>query len=254
APAERRGQLIGTVFGVAIGGALFGPVLGGIASKTGTGPAFSAVAAIMFAQAVWALLSPSARPAEPQPFSALFDALHSPRVLAGLGFVTLPALMFGTLSVLGPLRLSHLGFGSLAIGGTFLVSAGFEATLSPAIGRFSDRRGRRLPIIAGVTASAVVLAVLPWPNESWLFAALVVCAGIAFGSLWTPAMSLMTDAAEACGLEYGWAFSLLNLAWAPGQVLGSSAGGAIAKATTDAVVYLTLAGLCAASLVALRRR
>ena len=43
APPKRRGQLIGTVLGVAIGGALFGPVLGGLASVLGTGPVFSAV-------------------------------------------------------------------------------------------------------------------------------------------------------------------------------------------------------------------
>src|SRR5205814_2208425 len=65
APAGRRGELIGTVFGLAIAGALFGPVLGGVASKVGTGPAFSAVAAAAVVQAVWALRTPSAAPDEP---------------------------------------------------------------------------------------------------------------------------------------------------------------------------------------------
>src|SRR5712691_10249573 len=41
APA-RRGQLIGSAFGVAIAGSVFGPVLGGVASYTGSGPAFGA--------------------------------------------------------------------------------------------------------------------------------------------------------------------------------------------------------------------
>src|SRR5512133_1213174 len=43
-PPGRRGQLIGSAFGAAIAGALFGPVLGAIASFTGTGPAFRGVA------------------------------------------------------------------------------------------------------------------------------------------------------------------------------------------------------------------
>ena len=46
APAGRRGRLIGSAFGAAIVGALFGPVLGAVASFTGPGAAFGAVAEI----------------------------------------------------------------------------------------------------------------------------------------------------------------------------------------------------------------
>ena len=49
-------------------------------------------------------------------------------------------------------------------------------------------------------------------------------------------MSLVTDAAEASGLEYGYAFALVNVAWAPGQAGGAAIGGA-ASATSDAVPY-----------------
>ena len=94
---------------------------------------------------------------------------------------------------------------------------------------------------------------LPWPRNAFLLAFLVVCAGFAFGSFWTPAMSLVTDAAEQSGLEYGYAFALVNLAWAPGQAGGSAIGGAVASATTDAVSYLGLAILCLLTLAALMR-
>jgi len=254
APAQRRGEVIGTVFGIAIGGALFGPVLGGIASKVGTGPAFTAVAVAALAQAIWALRTPAAARDEPQPVSRLFAAFRDRRILAGSWFTMLPAILFSTLGVLGPLRLSALGFGSLAIGATWLVSAGLEAMLSPTLGRISDRRGRVLPIAVGLGCSAVVLLVLPWPRADWLLAVLVVCAGLAFGSFWTPAMSLLADAAEARGLSHGWGFAILNLAWAPGQTFGASAGGAIAKATSDKAVYLGLSAICAASLIGLLRR
>ena len=36
APSDRRGTLIGTAFAAAVGGTLFGPVLGGVASLAGT--------------------------------------------------------------------------------------------------------------------------------------------------------------------------------------------------------------------------
>ena len=55
-------------------------------------------------------------------------------------------------------------------------------------------------------------------------AALVVLAGTAFGSFWTPAMSLLTDEAERRGLEYAYAFALINLAWARDGARISSGG------------------------------
>jgi len=85
---------------------------------------------------------------------------------------------------------------------------------------------------------------LPWPDYSAVLALLVFAAGVAFGSFWTPAMALLSDEAEAHGLEYAYAFALINLAWAPGQALGSSAGGALAEVTADAVPYLLLAATC----------
>jgi MFS family permease len=253
APARRRGELIGTALGVAIGGALFGPVLGGVASHTGTGPAFTTVAVLALGLALIAAATRAAPQRSAQPISALGVALRTPRVVAGVWFVMLPGLLFGTLSVLGPLRLSYLGLGSLAIGATWLVSAGIEAFASPVVGRFSDRRGRRLPLAAALAAATGVLCVLPWPSERWLLAVVIVCAGIAFGTFWTPAMSLLADAAEERGIQHGWAFTLMNIAWAPGQAAGAAGGGAVAKATGDATVYFLLAGLCALNLAALWR-
>jgi MFS family permease len=253
APPTRRGALIGTAFGLAIGGALFGPVLGGLAALVGTGPAFTAVAVVALGQAVWAWRTPAAVPVDPQPLSALGRALRKRRLLAAAWFVTLPGLLFGTLSTLAPVRLYELGFGALAIGATWLTSACFEATASPLLGHLSDRIGRILPLMYGLSASAIVLCLLPWPDNRWVMAATVIAAGISFGTFWTPAMSLLSDAAEAQGLDYGYAFALVNLAWAPGQAGGAWVSGRVAALTTDAVPYLSLSGLCLLSLLLLRR-
>jgi MFS family permease len=253
APSDRRGQLIGTALGVAIAGALMGPVLGGIASTAGTRVAFGAVAVIAIAQAIWAARTPSVPATKPQPVSILFHALRSRRVAAGFAFVLLPGLLFGTLSVLGPLRLSRLGFGSLAIGATWLIAAALAASINPFLGRISDRIGRRKPLLVALGASTLFLCVLPFPTERLLFAVVIVVADLAFDLFWTPAMSLLADGSEQRGVDYGWAFALLNLAWAPGQALGSLAGGTAAHLTSDRLVYLSLAGLCALTLVALWR-
>jgi len=249
----RRGALIGSAFGAAIAGALFGPVLGAVASYTGTAPAFGTVAGLALVLAVAAGATPAAVPERPQPLARLFGALRARAIQTGVWLTLLPALLFGTLSVLAPLRLSDLGWGAVAVGATFLISAGLEAGWAPVLGRLSDRHGRLAPLRWALAGSALMTLLLPWPANAWLLAVFVICAGFAFGSFWTPAMSLVTDAAEERGLDYGYAFALVNVAWAPGQAGGAAIGGGLASATSDAVSYIGLSLICLATFVALSR-
>src|SRR5439155_4296333 len=147
APARRRGELIGSALGAAIVGAMFGPVLGGIAAVVGSGPTFTAVGLVALALGVWALATEAPPPRAGQSLRRLLDAVRDRRTLAGIWLVTLPGFLFGTLGVLAALRLSALGFGAVAIGAVFLVGAGLEAGVVPLPGRLSDRRGRRLPVL-----------------------------------------------------------------------------------------------------------
>jgi MFS family permease len=252
-PAQRRGEVIGAAVGTAIFGALFGPVLGGIASEIGTRSAFAGVGILTLALAGWAVATRAPPPRRGASLAVVWAAFGNQRVRAGLWFVMLPALLFGTMSVLAPLRLSDLGFGAVAIGSVFLVSAGFEAALAPIVGRASDRLGRRLPLGVGLAGSAALAALLPWPQRGWLLAAAVVLAAMCFGTFWSPAMSLLVDASERVGLDHALAFALVSLAWAPGQALGSAAGGGLARATSDKVPFLLLSGACIVSLAALGR-
>ena len=244
APSGQRGQMIGSAMAAAIVGALFGPVLGGIAAVVGQVPAFGAAGLLAVALAVWAAATHAPRPEKPQPLILLLRAIKARRVLLGIWFVVLPGMFFGALSVLAPLRLEELGFAAVAIGTLWLVTAGLEAIVNPWFGRISDRIGRVRPMRWSVFGGAIVTMLLPWPNEAYLLAALVICGGVAFGSFWTPAMALLSDEAEARGLEYAYVFALVNLAWAPGQALGSSGGGALAHVTSDTVPYLLVATMC----------
>jgi MFS family permease len=250
-PPGRRGQLIGSAFGAAIAGALFGPVLGAIASFTGTAAAFGAVAGLAVLLAVAAWRTPAATPDAPQPVRMLFRSLGVRRIQIPMWLCLLPALLFGNLSVLAPLRLSDLGWGAAAVGATYLVMAAFEASWAPILGRASDHYGRLRPLRAALLASTVVTLLLPWPQSAWLLALVIVSAGFAFGSFWTPAMSMITDEAEVVGLDYGYAFALVNIAWAPGQAGGAAIGGAVASVTSDAVAYLGLSVLCFLTLLAI---
>ena len=248
APRERRGEMIGAAMGAAIFGAVFGPVLGGIASVVGTEAAFGSVAVFAAALGIWALRTPGFAPQAPQPLSALLRPLRDGRAATAIWLVVLPALLFSVLGVLAPLRLDALGFGAAAIGAIWLIAASAEGVLAPLWGRLSDRRGRGLPLRVGLVASTIVAAALPWLSHRWLLALGVVAAAIAFGTFWTPAMSLLADRADALGLDQAYGFALINLAWAPGAVAGAAVGGAVARATTDAVPYLALSVGCALTL------
>ena len=252
APPSRRGELIGSAMAAAIGGALFGPVLGGIASLVGTGWAFGSVAVLGGALAVWTWVTPAFPPSPPQPLSVLARSFGNPGILGAAWFVLLPALLFGVLGVLGPLRLDELGFSAVAIGATWLTAAALESAAAPILGRVSDRRGRLLPLRFGLVMSAAVTAVIPWVGNAWPLALLVIAAAVSFGSFWAPGMSLLADRAEALGLEHAYAFALVSMAWAPGAAGGAALGGALADATADWVPYLLLAGACALTLVAIR--
>lgn len=253
APEGRRGTLIGSAFAAAVGGTLFGPVLGGVASLAGTGWTFTVVGVASLGLVGFAATTSAAPRDEPQPLSTLFAAFRDRQLLACFWLVALPGLLFGNLSVLVPLRLSDLGYGGAAIGAVFLCSAALEAGNNVLVGRISDRHGTSIPILAGLAASAVLAALLPWPHVAILLAILVVLASLAFGAFFTPALTLLTHVSEARGLDYGYAFALVNLAWAPGETLGAAGGGAVAHATADGVPYLALSLICIASFVFLGR-
>jgi MFS family permease len=253
APAARRGELIGTALGAAIGGALLGPALGAAAAALGTRPVFGAVAGVALALGLAATRCQGGRAGAPGGAS-LRATVAAPRVRIGMWLVALPGLGFGVLDVLVPLRLDDLGVAQAGVAATFLVSAAVEGAISPVVGRVADRRGSLLPIRGGLLGAMVLMLVVPLPSVAVLCAALLVATTAAFGAFWAPAMALLSEAAEHVGADQGLAFGLVNLAWAVGMVGGAAGGGALAKATSDTTPYVVLAVLCAGTLAGLMRR
>ncbi len=254
APRERRGELIGVAMGSAVAGALLGPVLGWAATEVGTAPAFSAVAAVDLVLLVLTWRTPAARPESPQRLREVRFAIHQPAILQGFWFVTLAALLLGVISVLGPFRLDELGWSAFAISAAFFVSAGVEAALAPVQGRWSDRRGAFAPIRVGLVASIGCSVGLLLVDARWPFIVLVVLAGISYGFFWVPGTAILSDGTERAGLDLAFGAMLLNLAWAPGNVVGAAAGGALADAAGDAAVYVAVVGLCGVTLLAVAPR
>jgi MFS family permease len=248
-PRERRGEAIGTAFGVAIFGAILGPVFGGVAELVGIGISFAFVGVVTLAFAGLAALARTSR-GEAITFDGLTRALTDSRFVGGLWLNMLPAILFGVLLVLTPLALDDAGWGAFAIALVFFGAGLVEVVLNPVLGRFSDRVGRLVPIRASLLASALAAAALAAASGAVAIAVLVCFASISFGSLYTPSMSLASHRAETVGLAQGLAFGVVNTAWAFGELVGPTLGGALADTAGDPAPYLVGACLCAATLAA----
>jgi MFS family permease len=251
-PRERRGEMLGTAIGAAIFGALLGPAVGAIGEAIGPRPTFVAVGGIGLALVVWALRTPAVE-SEPQSPRALVGAVRQPLLLGALWLMVLPALLFGVVAVLVPLELGDAGWSAAAIAALFIAAAGIEMFVAPLIGRFSDRRGRFLPLRLALAAAILVTTALALAGEPFAIAPLVVAAAIAFGAFWAPAMALLSEGAERIGLAQGLGFGLMNAAWGAGNSLGPAVGGGLAEVAGDAFPYALMACVCAATLVVVSR-
>ena len=253
ASPQRRGALIGRVLAAAVAGALFGPVIGTLATALGRGAAFGSVVVLVALLIAGCRRLPSAHVSARQGLGHVRAALATRGTALGVWLVTLPALATGVIGVLAPLSLHELGASAAAIGATFVLAAASEVAVTPAAGRISDRRGRLLPLTLGLLVTAGLLLCFSIPDTAIVLAALVVSIDAALGAVWTPAMALLSDAAEAQALDQGLAAALMNIAWAAGQVVGAGAGGAVANAAGDAVPTAFVAGLFLVTLAAIGR-
>jgi predicted MFS family arabinose efflux permease len=244
APRDRRGEMIGTAMGAAVAGTLAGPLVGAFADAVGIAPTFAGIAVVGTVLAAWALRTPPAEPEGTSTPRELAAALRDGRVAAGIWLIAVPGLLFGTIGVLAPLRLDELGVAAAGIAAAWLGAAVLESGISPLVGRVSDRRGRLFPCLIGLSLAAGLMLLFPWPNAAWQLFVLVILIAPAGGMLWAPSMALLSDGAEAIGIAQGFAFALSNLGWSIGQTAGAAASARLADATSDAVPYLLLAGIC----------
>jgi len=202
-----------------------------------------AVLGIAVVLALLASRLPEPGPPERQPLQEVATLIVSRPVLVATAFVAVPSLMFGAAEVLVPLRIDELGGGHVAIAVGFIVGAALEAGLAPAVGRYSDRVGRRIPFVAGVSICAAAMVVLAVADVLGAVLAALVLASLGAGICFAPALTALSDSADLSGLHQGFAVGLSNMAWAAGQTVGALAGGAVASASGYALPSLAVAAL-----------
>jgi MFS family permease len=237
-----------------VAGALLGPALGAIAGSIGTEPVFSSVLVITVALAIAASRLPETLAPETQTLSEVMATLVSRPVMEAAAFVAVPSVMFGAIEVLVPLRIDSFGGSHGVIAAGFIVGAALEAVLAPLAGRISDRVGRRLPYVSGLAVcAAAMVAIAAVTTLAGVLAGLIVTS-LGAGLCFAPALTLISDTAEASSLHQGFASGLSNMAWASGQVIGGIGGGVVASLTGNAAPSLAIALLLALTVVYAFRR
>jgi MFS family permease len=249
-PASRRGAVIGQAMSAAIAGAVAGPAIGALASAVGRAGLFSALALLAAGLVVvtWRISVPAGAPepelARPTVLAGTRDLLRRPFGVAALWLMALPAVVSGTLTVLGPLGLHPLGAGAGVIGATFIVAAGLETVVSQWIGGVSDRHGRLIPLVGSLAVAGVGIACFAAAPDAAVLVVIIGLTATALGAAWTPAMALLSDLSDTVGLDQALGAGLMNVAWAAGQIVGSGGSGALARVTGNTLPTVLIGALC----------
>jgi MFS family permease len=218
-------------------------VIGTVAATVGTGPVFGSVLVISLALAFAASRLPEVRAPERQSLPEVVATLFSKPIFNGVVFVAVPSVMFGAIEVLVPLRIDSLGGGHAIIAAGFIGGAALEAVLAPMAGRLSDRVGRRMPYVSGLTICAVAMVAVALAQTLGGVLAALIVTSLGAGLCFAPALTLLSDIAEASSLHQGFAAGLSNMAWASGQVVGGVGGGVVASRTGYAAPSIAIAAL-----------
>jgi predicted MFS family arabinose efflux permease len=249
-PAAERGRTIGFVAAMSSGGAVAGPVLGAVASTWGRTPTFVTVGGIAALLAlVTACFPEPSRPDHVAPVAALFTQVQRRALALAVWLVSLPSLLLASLGVLGPLALSREGWGALGVGATYCCAALAGLVVRPRVGRWADVAGRFLPLSVLLSAAVPATLAIGLETRPWALAVGLVLTITIYGSLWGPAMALLSDLCSRASVSQALGFMLALLGQAPGAVFGAIVAGASAQVFGDFSAYCLMAGACGATLV-----
>ena len=244
APRERRGEMIGTALGAAIAGALSGRCSARSPTRSASRPCSAASRWSACCSRVGAAHAARRAGGDLVAGGAGWPRCGTRAWRGGMWLIAVPGLMFGTIGVLGPLRLDELGLGAAAIGAVWLCAALLEAGVSPVVGRVSDRRGRLFPSLLGLALGAVLMLLFPLAagavaahRRSSLLASPTI--GHAVGALDGAALRRRRGGRHRPGLRVR-AEQRGLVDRADGAARRGARG--IADATSDAVPYLLLVG------------
>lgn len=135
--------------------------------------------------------------------------------------------------LLETVRLDDLSTGLII---TSIIGVGIFAR--PYMGRLSDKIGRRVPIVLGLTASAVPLFAIPFSANFWILLLLVAVYGLGFAAVMgsTPALTSELVPKQLVGSSMGFLDTIMDA----GQTLGPIVSGFILGTSIQYGLHYTL--------------
>jgi DHA1 family solute carrier family 18 vesicular amine transporter 1/2 len=231
-PSEGRGRAMGTAFAAANMGVLLGPPLSGLLDQhLGPSAPFLLGAGLVALDAAGRVfLLPEGEPVRgPRlPFRQL---LSNPIIRLFAGAMALGSALWGLLESTLPLDLDHrFALSPALIGLCFAAMALAHTFTSPLMGQLSDRIGRVKVLRMGLLLCLLLLplpALLPRP---WLVVLAMMGLGSTASFIMSPCSPAVADQVERLGSQsFASAFSILNLAYSVGLMVGPLVGGALVQ-------------------------
>lgn len=232
-PSESRGRAMGTAFAAANLGVLIGPPLSGFLDQH-AGPAtpFLLGAALVALDAAGrAFLLPEVEPERGArlPFRQL---LSNPVIRLFAGAMAMGSCLWALLESTLPLDLDRrLALSPSMIGLCFAGSALAHTFTSPLMGQLSDRIGRVRVLRMGLVSTALLLPLPVLLPQTWMVVLAMMGLGSTASFIMSPCSPAVADQVERLGSQsFASAFSILNLAYSVGLMVGPLVGGALVQA------------------------
>jgi multidrug resistance protein len=231
-PAESRGKAMGTAFAAANLGVLIGPPLSGfLDQRLGPSSPFLLGAALVALDAAGrAFLLPDAEP-DRGPRLPFRQLLVNPVIRLFAGAMALGSALWALLESTLPLDMDRrLALNAYEIGLCFAAAALAHTFTSPLIGRLSDRIGRVKVLRAGLVGALLLLPLPVLVPKTWMVVLVMLGLGSTASFIMSPCSPAVADQVERLGSQsFASAFSILNLAYSVGLMVGPLVGGALVQ-------------------------
>ena len=224
---KRRGSTMG-LYGISMGIAtLVGFGLSGIlTSRLGYKAVFLSGAALLAIGAILSLFLPGdSSQGNTKTISSISGLAKAKNLLRKRGLVIAYCSIFaqfftfGSVVTLLPLYVKSLGMGASHVGVSLIAFAIMFTILQFPSGAISDKAGRLIPIVAGLSLGMISLVLLPLTKSFLLLAAVMALYGVAFGVLFPSVSALVAD--HTCPEERGMATGMFHALLTAGVAIGA---------------------------------
>ena len=247
-PLERRGTYLGLAMSMVSIGTLAGPPLAGwLARDHGHAAPFVLAAAVLILDGVLRVVFVRPTPPSADDPATPLDVLRVGGSWPVVILIAVGSAVTSAIEPILPVRLAvGLGLDTAGIGLLFALLVIIGAVLNPMVGAILNRVSPRVLALIGAALAIAGLLLLGAGSRLPVVIAGIVCLGGAIAFLVAPAGTLIgVQGARTTPPALGGAYSLYNLAYAAGLILGPMTAGALTSALGYSAACAVLAGAIA---------